>query len=142
MTQISSVVNSFSSQEKRLAQEIASLEKDTGFKLRVLAQNYPDTPGIIIRSSQNFLFIEPGTVKIHSFPTKRRKKLRQLDCMFNPDSETAYVCILQVWQLKIFGRWMTELLSSWLIPHLVKHQTLLFNFHDCSSLLANIFLFF
>lgn len=33
-------------QEKRLAQEIASLEKDTGYKLRVLAQNYPDTPGI------------------------------------------------------------------------------------------------
>lgn len=35
------------SQEKRLAQEIANLEKDTGFKLRVLAQNYPETPGRI-----------------------------------------------------------------------------------------------
>lgn len=32
-------------QEKRLAQEISDIEKDTGFKLRVLAQNYPDTPG-------------------------------------------------------------------------------------------------
>ncbi|KAL8208632.1 hypothetical protein R6Q57_008044 [Mikania cordata] len=32
-------------QEKRLAKEIDSIEKDTGFKLRVLAQNYPDTPG-------------------------------------------------------------------------------------------------
>lgn len=32
-------------QEKRLAQEIAGIENDTGFKLRVLAQNYPDTPG-------------------------------------------------------------------------------------------------
>ncbi|KAJ8623643.1 hypothetical protein MRB53_032183 [Persea americana] len=27
-----------------LAQEIADLEKDTGFKLRILAQNHPDTP--------------------------------------------------------------------------------------------------
>lgn len=35
------------SQERRLAQEIADLEKDTGFKLRVLAQNYPDTPGLL-----------------------------------------------------------------------------------------------
>lgn len=38
-------------QEKRLAQEINDIEKDTGFKLRVLAQNYPDTPGVI------FIFI-------------------------------------------------------------------------------------
>ncbi|KAF9665057.1 hypothetical protein SADUNF_Sadunf16G0082500 [Salix dunnii] len=35
-------------QEKRLAEEISDIEKDTGFKLRVLAQNYPDTPGNII----------------------------------------------------------------------------------------------
>ena len=34
-------------QEKRIVQEIADIEKDTGFKLRVLAQNYPDTPGIL-----------------------------------------------------------------------------------------------
>jgi len=40
-------------QEKRLAQEIADLEKDTGFKLRVLAQNYPDTPGLWSRSSHS-----------------------------------------------------------------------------------------
>ncbi|CAH2042338.1 unnamed protein product [Thlaspi arvense] len=35
-------------QEKRLAQEIADIEKDTGYKLRVVAQNYPQTPGNII----------------------------------------------------------------------------------------------
>lgn len=34
-------------QERRIAQEIASIERDTGFKLRVLAQNYPDTPGTV-----------------------------------------------------------------------------------------------
>ncbi|CAL5028665.1 unnamed protein product [Urochloa decumbens] len=37
-----------SGQENRLRQEIEDLEKDTGYKLRVLAQNYPDTPGNII----------------------------------------------------------------------------------------------
>ncbi|KAB1223661.1 hypothetical protein CJ030_MR2G011706 [Morella rubra] len=33
-------------QEKRLIQEIGDIETDTGFKLRVLAQNYPETPVI------------------------------------------------------------------------------------------------
>lgn len=38
-------------QAKRLDKLIANLEKDTGFRLRVLCQNYPNTPGkfIILR---------------------------------------------------------------------------------------------
>ncbi|KAJ4704943.1 Thylakoid lumenal 15.0 kDa protein 2 chloroplastic-like [Melia azedarach] len=36
-------------QERRLALEIIDLEKDTGFKLRLLAQNYPETPGLAIK---------------------------------------------------------------------------------------------
>ena len=32
-------------QETRLRNEVAGLEKDTGVKLRLLAQNYPETPG-------------------------------------------------------------------------------------------------
>jgi hypothetical protein len=34
-------------QEKRIASTVAALEQDTGFRLRVLAQNYPETPGAI-----------------------------------------------------------------------------------------------
>lgn len=33
-------------QEKRIASTVAALEQDTGFRLRVLAQNYPETPGV------------------------------------------------------------------------------------------------
>ncbi|KAL3675308.1 hypothetical protein R1sor_025256 [Riccia sorocarpa] len=36
-------------QESRIAQEVNSLEEETGFKLRVLAQNYPETPGLAIK---------------------------------------------------------------------------------------------
>jgi hypothetical protein len=37
------------SEEARLRQTIANLEKDTGYRLRVLAQNYPLTPGLAVR---------------------------------------------------------------------------------------------
>jgi hypothetical protein len=36
-------------QEVRLKRQIADLEADTGFRLRVLAQNYPNTPGLAVR---------------------------------------------------------------------------------------------
>lgn len=36
-------------QAKRLDNLLASLEKDTGFRVRVLCQRYPNTPGLAIR---------------------------------------------------------------------------------------------
>ncbi|KAJ9554831.1 hypothetical protein OSB04_009445 [Centaurea solstitialis] len=53
-------------QEKRLAQEIDSIEKDTGFKLRVLAQNYPDTPGLAIK---DFWQVDDRTIVFVADPT-------------------------------------------------------------------------
>ncbi|KAJ1392252.1 putative thylakoid lumenal 15.0 kDa protein 2, chloroplastic [Sesbania bispinosa] len=53
-------------QEKRLAQEISDLEKDTGYKLRVLAQNYPDTPGLAVR---DFWQVDDRTVVFVADPT-------------------------------------------------------------------------
>ena len=36
-------------QERRIRNEVENLERDTGVKLRVLAQNYPSTPGAVAR---------------------------------------------------------------------------------------------
>ena len=39
-------------QENRLKSEIAAIEKDTGLKLRLLCQNYPQTPGMLPAARQ------------------------------------------------------------------------------------------
>ena len=45
-------------QAKRLDKMMANLEKDTGFRLRVLCQNYPNTPGkyIFRRKGRRIIF--------------------------------------------------------------------------------------
>ncbi|GMH09828.1 hypothetical protein Nepgr_011669 [Nepenthes gracilis] len=53
-------------QENRIAHKIADLEKDTGFKLRVLAQNYPNTPGLAIK---DFWKVDDRTIVFVADPT-------------------------------------------------------------------------
>uniref|UniRef100_A0A1D1ZIX8 Thylakoid lumenal 15. protein 2, chloroplastic n=1 Tax=Anthurium amnicola TaxID=1678845 RepID=A0A1D1ZIX8_9ARAE len=53
-------------QENRLIQEITDLENDTGFKLRILVQNFPDTPGLAIR---DFWKVDDRTIVFVADPT-------------------------------------------------------------------------
>lgn len=56
------------SEEKKLQAEVEGLESDTGFRLRVLAQSYPETPGLAVRDywkvdDRSVVFVADPTFK-------------------------------------------------------------------------------
>lgn len=64
-------------QVERLTSIVALLEKDTGIKLRVLSQAYPNTPGLAVRDywgvdADTAVFVaDPGTGNILNFSASR-----------------------------------------------------------------------
>lgn len=60
-------------QVQRLTSAVAALERDTGVRLRVLAQAYPNTPGLAVRDywqvdANTVVFVaDPGTGNILNF---------------------------------------------------------------------------
>ncbi|XP_057832982.2 thylakoid lumenal 15.0 kDa protein 2, chloroplastic isoform X3 [Cryptomeria japonica] len=67
------------SQESRMIEAIYNLEKDTGFKLRVLAQNYPETPGLAVR---DFWQVDDNTIVFVADPTFGRGCIHR-SCSFS-----------------------------------------------------------
>ena len=84
-------------QESRLKKEVESLERDTGVKLRVLAQNYPNTPGLAVK---DYWSVDDDTVVFVADPSLVRSSpgLSQCGCeaMAPHNTHQSMLCNLSI----------------------------------------------